>query len=271
MTGPDRATLYRVALGTGFRAAELASLTTASFRLNSEPPTIVCEAAYTKNGRHAEQPIPDALADLLAPWLHTRVLDRPVFKMPRRTAPMIRVDLAAAGIAYETASGVIDFHALRGTYISHLVSSGVSVKTCQTLARHSTPSLTIGVYAKASLHDIEGAMRSLPDLTAPERETLAATGTDGVGRAPLSDTGATGDATPADVDGSKSISGKVFTPIGTRITPPRPTSGAVGTIAPRAVRPLRAHPAPRRGGSHQGRSPAASHCVAASTPRGSSR
>src|SRR5215218_5469739 len=33
MTGPDRAMLYRVALGTGFRAAELASLTAASFRL----------------------------------------------------------------------------------------------------------------------------------------------------------------------------------------------------------------------------------------------
>jgi integrase len=47
MTGPDRAMLYRVALGTGFRAAELASLTPASFRLDSEPPTIVCEAAYT--------------------------------------------------------------------------------------------------------------------------------------------------------------------------------------------------------------------------------
>jgi hypothetical protein len=94
---------------------------------------------------------------------------------------MIRVDLEAAGIAYETPSGVVDFHALRGCYISFLVSSGASVKTCQTLARHSTPSLTIGIYAKESLHDISGAVDALPDLTpeVPAPEALAATGTHG--------------------------------------------------------------------------------------------
>jgi hypothetical protein len=76
----------------------------------------------------------------------------------------------------------VDFHALRGSYISHLVSSGASVKACQVLARHSTPSLTIGIYAKASLHDIKGAVEALPDLTARpalKPEATAATGTDG--------------------------------------------------------------------------------------------
>src|SRR5947209_12216966 len=63
---------------------------------------------------------------------------------------------------------------------SNLVSSDASVKTCQTLARHSTPSLTIGIYAKASLHDIKGAVESLPDQppVAPRTEPRAATGTD---------------------------------------------------------------------------------------------
>jgi hypothetical protein len=48
------------------------------------------------------------------------------------------------------------------------------------LARHSTPSLTIGLYAKASLHDIKGAVAALPDPRpeAPTPEALAATGTD---------------------------------------------------------------------------------------------
>ena len=73
---------------------------------------------------------------------------------------MLRVDLEAAGIDYETPSGVIDFHALRATYVSHLVASGASVKTCQTLARHSTASMTIGIYAKASLHDVQGAVEA---------------------------------------------------------------------------------------------------------------
>jgi hypothetical protein len=95
---------------------------------------------------------------------------------------MLRSDLVAAGIPYETGTGVIDFHALRGTYVSHLVASGASVKVCQTLARHSTPSLTIGIYAKASVHDLTGAVEALPDLNAaaPRTEALAATGTDRV-------------------------------------------------------------------------------------------
>jgi integrase len=49
-TGPDRALAYRVALGTGFRSAELASLTPERFRLDGNPPTIVSEAGDTKNG-----------------------------------------------------------------------------------------------------------------------------------------------------------------------------------------------------------------------------
>src|SRR5262249_1927755 len=121
--------------------------------------------------------------------------------MTDRTAAMLRVDLKTAGIPFETASGVVDFHALRGTYISHLVSSGASVKTCQTLARHSTPSLTIGIYAKASLHDIQGAVETLPDLTpgGATPEALAATGTEG-----KSTPVATNSATQAFVDEKQS-------------------------------------------------------------------
>jgi hypothetical protein len=103
--------------------------------------------------------------------------------MTERTAAMLRVDLRAAGVPHETASGVGDFHALGAAHVSNLVASGASVKTCQTLARHSTPSLTIGVYARASLHDIKGAVENLPDLTpaAPTpAEPLARTGTDAV-------------------------------------------------------------------------------------------
>src|SRR5512135_2604790 len=127
------------------------------------------------------QPLPPALAARLAPWLATLAPGRPIFPVPGKTAEMIKRDLKAAGIPYETPSGVIDFHALRAAYVSNLVASGASVKTCQVLARHRTPSLTIGIYAKASLHDIRGAAESLPDPTptAPRPEALAATGTEG--------------------------------------------------------------------------------------------
>jgi hypothetical protein len=66
--------------------------------------------------------------------------------------------------------------------VTNLVASGASVKTCQTLAQHSTPTLTIGLYAKVSLHDIKGAVENLPDVTPWESspEPLAMTGTDPV-------------------------------------------------------------------------------------------
>ncbi len=182
MSGPDRARLYALALGTGFRASELASVTPERFDLAADPPTVTVPAAYTKNGREAVQPLPQALAARLAPWIATLDPGRPVFDpMPVKTAELIRADLRVAGIPYETASGVIDFHALRAAYVTNLVASGASVKTCQVLARHSSASLTIDVYAKASVHDIRGAVDALPDPSAAPQpsEAQAATGTEG--------------------------------------------------------------------------------------------
>jgi hypothetical protein len=153
-----------------------------AFILDGESPTETVMAAYSKRRRDDAQPLPRIPADRLRPWLAAKAPGRPVFgKLTKHTAEMLRVDLEAAGIPYETASGVADFHAFRVAYVTHLVSSGASVKTCQTLARHSTPSLTIGVYAKASLHDIKGAVDNLPDLTSTAHRptNLAATGTDG--------------------------------------------------------------------------------------------
>jgi integrase len=185
MTGPDRAALYLTAIGSGFRAMkELAPLTPEAFDLDGDPPTVTARAAYTKNKREAVQPIPGWLVDRLRPWLAGKAPGRPVFEgMTIHVAAMLRHDLVAAGVPYETSEGVVDFHALRTAYITNLVASGASVKTCQTLARHSTPSLTIGIYAKASLHDIKGAVEDLPDLTRPAPDSapslLAMTGTDG--------------------------------------------------------------------------------------------
>ena len=112
-------------------------------------PTVTGKSCYTKNGREAVQPLAAALAARLRPWLAMKPRGQSIFEgMTKRTAEMLRVDLEAAGIPYETDSGLVDFHSLRGDFISYLDSSGASVKTCQTLSRHSMPSLTIGVYAK---------------------------------------------------------------------------------------------------------------------------
>lgn len=166
MSGPERAMLYRLALGTGFRVRELRSLTPESFDLAGTHPTVTVRAGYSKNRDEAVQPIARELAEMLAPWLKTKLPGVPVFTMPNRTAEMLRHDLEAAGIPESDGAGrVIDFHALRHTYISHLVASGVSVKVARVLARHSTPTLTIGRYAHASQHDVLGALDKLPNLS----------------------------------------------------------------------------------------------------------
>jgi integrase len=191
LSGPDRSMLYMIGAATGFRRSELASLTPASFCLHVEPPVIVCEAAYTKNGRTAEQPIPDALAVALRPWVAAKAADRPVFDpLPEKTGRMLKADLTRAGIAAVDASGrVVDMHSLRHGFITTLARAGVPIKTLQTLARHSDPKLTLNVYTHLTVHDTAAALGALPDLTGPAAhpEPMAATGTDGGRRSdPLS-------------------------------------------------------------------------------------
>lgn len=116
MTGPDRALSYRVAAGTGFRVNELRALTPESFRLDDTHPRVLLNPAESKNRRGADQPISAALADGLRRWLPGKPVGRPVFPLHHETAKMIRRDLAAAGIPYETEEGCADFHSLRGYY-----------------------------------------------------------------------------------------------------------------------------------------------------------
>ena len=202
MTGEVRAMLYRVAIGTGLRASELASLTRASFDLKADPPAVKVKAASSKRRRDDRQPIRRDLAELLRHWLDGRPGDTPVFNMPDKLAPIVRADLRWAKarwiketqdraerrrrrddgfLAHRDAAGrIVDFHALRVTYITLLVKGGASVKVAQELARHSDPKLTMNVYTRLGVHDLAGALENLPGTTPrrTEDEALRATGTD---------------------------------------------------------------------------------------------
>jgi integrase len=181
LSGTDRALAYRLALATGFRADEIRSLTPESFRLDAPYPRIVLRPADEKARRGVEQPCPAALADDLRRWLVGKAPGQPVLPLHHETAKMIRKDLEAVGIAYETEEGAFDFHALRGAFISRVERSGASVKTLQTLARHAKAETTLARYARASIMDVVGAVENLPDLgkRSPRAEPMAATGTDG--------------------------------------------------------------------------------------------
>ena len=74
---------------------------------------------------------------------------------------MLRVDLAKAKIPEETEEGVVDFHALRVTYITNMARSGVHPKVAQLLARHSTMELTMKAYTKLNPTDVSGAVDAI--------------------------------------------------------------------------------------------------------------
>ena len=207
LAGADRRMLYLTAAGTGFRAAELSSLTPGAFALDTNPPTATAHAAYTKNGQTAVQPLPMDLAEALRGYLAGKPAGESVWPgcWADDGAEMIRRDLATARaawlasvqdarqraaaeqsdvLAYVDREGrYADFHALRHSYISRIVQSGASAKTAQTLARHSTVQLTLGRYAHASLLDLASAVESLPPIlpagAQAERQALRATGTEG--------------------------------------------------------------------------------------------
>lgn len=189
LTGEDRAVLYHVALTTGLRASELASLTSKSLDLDSDPPTIAVEAAYSKHRRRDVLPLRHDVADILRNYLATCGRADNELLWPRSwsrkgSAIMIRKDLTAAGIPYEDNAGrVFDFHALRHQFISTLARSGAHPKEAQALARHSTITLTMDRYTHLGIMDLTSALDRLPAIPTSTPDNKAAeqraTGTDG--------------------------------------------------------------------------------------------
>jgi integrase len=169
LLGPDRAMLYLVAANTGLRASELASLMPESFELDAAQPMVRCRAGYTKNRQEAELPLRQDLVAALRPWLASKPAGEPVWPgkwaKERRGAEMIRIDLTAAGIDDEDDRGrVVDFHALRHSFISNLARAGVHPRNAQALARHSTIDLTMNTYSHVSMTDLRRDVERLPAL-----------------------------------------------------------------------------------------------------------
>ncbi len=197
LDGSTRAMLYRIAVTTGLRASELASLTPASFDLAADVPTVTLEAAYSKHRREDVLPLHPDLVTRLRQWLSEReraqddqravlAFDRAANVKPERLFPgtwserafkMLRNDLEAAAIPYVTDDGIADFHSLRHTFISNLAASGVHPKLAQQLARHSTITLTMDRYTHVGLLDMNSALESLPNIAAPDSQPMRATGT----------------------------------------------------------------------------------------------
>jgi integrase len=168
LTGPERVALYTVAIYTGLRVAELASLTRDDFQLAGNNPMISVHARSTKNKKGRHQPIPQQIAASLREWLATTPQTGPVWAgyswKTGKAARMLRWDLKKAGIKIDSPAGRVDFHSLRTTYGTLLALAGVPIQHAQRLLDHSEPGLTAKHYTKLLASDLSEAVgrMSLP-------------------------------------------------------------------------------------------------------------
>jgi integrase/recombinase XerD len=206
MAGKDRAMLIEMALETGFRAAELGSLTPRNCHdLDGDHPTIVVVASFSKHRREDRQPILKDFARKLAKWIEGKAPHAKLWRLPPEPIDLIKADLDRARQAWleEAARSprelkkrmesdflryqsdddrFADFHALRHTFIMRLVRAGASPKECQLLARHASITQTMDYYAHLKINDTARALRKMtpfPDTKNRQQEIqFRATGTD---------------------------------------------------------------------------------------------
>lgn len=172
-SGKQRARIYVLSYMTGLRKKELASLTPSSFRLEDKPPTVTVEAACSKHRRKDVLPLHPELVVMVRKWLKGMQPNDKLFPGldRRKTWLMVKKDLKAAGIPYQTKDGITDFHASgRHTYITELLRNGVTLPEAKELARHTDVNMTMR-YTHIGIDDQAKAVANLP---APKRDATPA-------------------------------------------------------------------------------------------------
>ena len=180
VSGEERYWLYRLAVETGFRAGELRGLTRASLALDAVAPSATVLAAFAKNRRDRTVPLSPDTAAGLSGLVGNKLPNARVFRLPRKEniVKMLRGDLERAGVAYvDDAGRYADFHSLRVTFATNLIAAGVDVKTAQELLGHSTPTMTLNVYAKTLRGSHRNAISRMPTFGGPRPMQGRATGT----------------------------------------------------------------------------------------------
>jgi integrase len=167
VSGPDRAMLYRVAAGTGFRAGDLASLTPLCFALDATPPTVTVDPKYTKGRREEPIPLPAWLVERLRPWLAGRPpTDRlwpGGWAKEKRQQKWLARDVKRAGVAERDERGrTVTFHSLKRRYVTSLIRAGAKVHEVRRLARHKDARTTLDYYTDETLADLAALADKLP-------------------------------------------------------------------------------------------------------------
>jgi len=155
----ERRLLYEVALCSGLRAHELASLR--KKHLSVERSGLWLEANWTKNRKPGFQPLPSALVARLTVTAEDAGEDTPLVRVPSHPARELDKDLEAAGIPKWSPEGKVDFHSLRVAYTTFIWETGATTKEAQSLARHSDPRLTANTYGRTRLGSLHARAESL--------------------------------------------------------------------------------------------------------------
>ena len=141
-------TRVMIVFASGLRAKELASLRLR--HVDVEESGLRLDASWTKNRKPGLQPVPTYLVEELLASARGKDPEAPLLSVPSHPARDLRKDLERAGVQhFIEGEGKIDFHALRVAFTTFVIESGANVKDAQELVRHSTPYLTMNVYARA--------------------------------------------------------------------------------------------------------------------------
>jgi integrase len=179
---PEHRLLYETALVTGLRANELRQLSLG--HLDIDQRGLHLEAAWTKNRQPGWQPLAqDLLVRLYVSGRDGEPLERyrragsrmplpaqPLLAVPRNTAPMVAADCQRAGIARQTAEGIVDFHALRTTAINVMLAQGATAVEAQAFARHRSIDMTINTYGRAEMSRVRSLVENVARAITPEPE-----------------------------------------------------------------------------------------------------
>ena len=147
---------------------------------------------HTKNRKDARQPIIRELANKLVALAANKPPEADLLDIshrPSTASKWFRRDLRSAKIRIATSEGKATWHSLRKCYVNALVRSGADLKTLMELARHSSASLSMEVYAsadprrlraatEAAVEHMKAAIGPSPSCTGVARTAVAGGGSD---------------------------------------------------------------------------------------------
>lgn len=179
---PDRRLLYATAFVTGLRGKELRLLEPGDVDVTMGG--IHLDPAWTKNRKPGFQVVPRHLLEILLEQAALGVTDelyRKNFRRSSSTNPppegrllyvpshperVMYRDMAAAGVEKVTDRGILDFHAVRKSFVTFLLHDpALAPKEVQELSRHADLDLTMNVYGESRQDEMRDAVSRLYSMT----------------------------------------------------------------------------------------------------------